>query len=166
MANLLDRHQVDPQDLELEITESGLLSDPAYANMLLHQLADIGVHLALDDFGTGYSSLSYLKNLPVNQLKIDRSFVNNMSNDATDAMIVRSVIELAHNLGLDVTAEGVETADQLAHLRDLSCDTVQGYHLTKPLAAGLVPGWIAGHHHRNGVRELPQGARHSFRSSQ
>ena len=166
VANLLDRHQVDPQDLELEITESGLLSDPAYANMLLHQLADIGVHLALDDFGTGYSSLSYLKNLPVNQLKIDRSFVNNMSNDATDAMIVRSVIELAHNLGLDVTAEGVETADQLAHLRDLSCDTVQGYHLTKPLAAGLVPGWIAGHHHRNGVRELPQGAQHSFRSSQ
>lgn len=157
ITELLIRHGIKPQKLELEITESALLSDPTYANLLLHQLSDIGVHIALDDFGTGYSSLSYLKNLPVNQLKIDRSFVNNMNNDATDAMIVRSVIELAHNLGLDVTAEGVETAEQLEQLSDLNCDTIQGYHLTKPLAAELIPDWIAGYYQKKGVQETAQG---------
>ncbi len=164
VANLLACHQVDPEDLELEITESALLSDPNSANAVLRRLADIGVHLALDDFGTGYSSLSYLKNLPVNQLKIDRSFVGHMSDDAADAMIVRSVIELAHNLGLEVTAEGVETADQLATLTNLQCDTIQGYLLTKPLAAELVLPWIEGHHHRNGVQGMPQGTGQNIRS--
>ncbi len=145
VAALLRRHGVPASHLELEVTESGLLADPEYANTLLHQLSDLGIHLALDDFGTGYSSLSYLKNLPVNQLKIDRSFVNNMNNDATDAMIVRSVIDLAHNLGLKVTAEGVETETQLDHLNSLSCDTIQGYHLTKPLPASLIAEWVTGY---------------------
>ncbi len=142
VAALLRRHGVPASHLELEVTESGLLSDPEFANTLLRELSELGIHLALDDFGTGYSSLSYLKNLPVNQLKIDRSFVNNMNNDATDAMIVRSVIELAHNLGLNVTAEGVETAHQLTHLASLSCDTIQGYHLTKPLPADQIFAWV------------------------
>ncbi|MBI1844537.1 MAG: EAL domain-containing protein [Actinobacteria bacterium] len=145
VAALLRRHGVPASHLELEVTESGLLSDPDYANTLLCQLSALGIHLALDDFGTGYSSLSYLKNLPVNQLKIDRSFVNNMSEDATDAMIVRSVIDLAHNLGLNVTAEGVETLNQLDHLANLSCDTIQGYHLTKPLPADEIAAWVSGY---------------------
>ena len=145
VAALLRRHGVPASHLELEVTESGLLSDPDYANTLLCRLSALGIHLALDDFGTGYSSLSYLKNLPVNQLKIDRSFVNNMSEDATDAMIVRSVIDLAHNLGLNVTAEGVETLTQLDHLANLSCDTIQGYHLTKPLPADEIASWVNGY---------------------
>ncbi|MGC1512126.1 MAG: EAL domain-containing protein [Acidimicrobiales bacterium] len=145
VAALLRRHGVPASHLELEVTESGLLSDPDYANTLLCRLSALGIHLALDDFGTGYSSLSYLKNLPVNQLKIDRSFVNNMSEDATDAMIVRSVIDLAHNLGLNVTAEGVETLNQLDHLANLSCDTIQGYHLTKPLPADEIASWVNGY---------------------
>lgn len=166
IKNLIATHGVRPEDLELEITESGLLADPTYANDLLHELSDIGVHVALDDFGTGYSSLSYLKNLPVNQLKIDRSFVNNMDDDATDAMIVRSVIELAHNLGLDVTAEGVETADQLMHLKELRCDLVQGYLLTKPLAAEHIPSWVERYHQKGGAEESAQVAGVNFRSLQ
>lgn len=164
VAALLRRHGVPASHLELEVTESGLLSDPSYANMLLCQLSELGIHIALDDFGTGYSSLSYLKNLPVNQLKIDRCFVNNMIEDATDAMIVRSVIDLAHNLGLNVTAEGVESADQLHRLAKLHCDTIQGYHLTRPLPADAIMAWVTAYNGQSAGGEL-RGSRTSRSAS-
>ncbi len=112
MAATLERFGVPADRLELEITENTILTDPLRARAVLARLSELGVSLAIDDFGAGYSSLGYLKRLPVDVLKIDRSFVMNMSNDANDAVIVRSTIDLGHNLGLRVVAEGVE--DELA----------------------------------------------------
>jgi diguanylate cyclase (GGDEF)-like protein len=143
VARALRAAGAPPECLKLEITESTIMADPATAKAVLEQLAAMGVGLAVDDFGTGYSSLAYLKELPVGELKIDRSFVINMHADRDDALIVRSTIELAHNLGLRVVAEGVEGAAALAELRRLGCDGAQGYHLSRPLPAPRVPGEVA-----------------------
>jgi EAL domain-containing protein (putative c-di-GMP-specific phosphodiesterase class I) len=121
--------------LVLEITESTIMADPVRAMRVLQPLADMGVGLSIDDFGTGYSSLAYLRQLPISEIKIDRSFVTHMTTDDNDAVIVRSTIELARNLGLEVVAEGVETADAWEALAALGCDYVQGYFLSKPLPA-------------------------------
>jgi EAL domain-containing protein (putative c-di-GMP-specific phosphodiesterase class I) len=110
------------------------MRDPARTAELLRQLRGHGVALAIDDFGTGYSSLAYLKQLPLNCLKLDRSFVMDIERDPNDAAICTATIQLAHSLGLAVVAEGVETAAQLAFLRGLGCDTVQGYYISKPLS--------------------------------
>ena len=132
VAGLLERHGVPASSLELEITESALMSEPALAMRLLSELSELGVRLALDDFGTGYSSLAYLRDLPADELKIDRRFVAAMLTNAADASIVQSVIDLAHNLGMRVTAEGVETEAAWSHLATLDCDQIQGYHLARP----------------------------------
>ena len=119
--------------LIFEITESLLLSDSEYVLQALMRLRTLGIELSIDDFGTGYSSLSRLKRLPVNELKIDQSFIKDMTDNFDDQIIVRSIIDLAHNLGLSVVAEGVETAEALDALKKLGCDIAQGYLISKPL---------------------------------
>ncbi len=135
IPRLLARWGVEAELLELEITESMLMTDPARAEATLDRLSQIGLTLSVDDFGTGYSSLANLKRLPVDVIKIDKSFVIEMAVDASDAAIVRSTIELAHNLGLRVVAEGVESEDAWRHLEALGCDFAQGYYLSRPLPA-------------------------------
>ncbi len=120
--------------LELEITEGVLMRDPLATTRALTQIKGLGVNIAVDDFGTGYSSLGYLKQFPVDVLKIDRSFVDELSTNADDAAIVRAIVSMAHNLDIQVVAEGVETAEQLAFLRECECDFVQGYFFSRPVA--------------------------------
>ncbi|VAW75955.1 diguanylate cyclase/phosphodiesterase (GGDEF & EAL domains) with PAS/PAC sensor(s) [hydrothermal vent metagenome] len=134
IAELIDRYNFDRKLLILEITESAIMHDPEHSLGVLNRLDQMGVKLSVDDFGTGYSSLSYLKRLPVSQLKIDRSFISDMISDDDDAMIVRSTIDLAHNLGLTTVAEGVEDEKTLARLRELNCDMAQGYLISRPLS--------------------------------
>ena len=125
----------DPHCLEIELTESLFMSDVNVAVELLHNMKALGVNLSIDDFGTGYSSLSYLSRFPIDVLKIDRSFVTNITRDANDAALVASIINLAHNLKLSVIAEGVETEEQLDYLRSHGCDEMQGYYVSRPLPA-------------------------------
>ena len=140
---ILRRHRALADGFCLEITESAIMDDPQRAEATLNRLAQRGYKLSIDDFGTGYSSLAYLKKLPVNELKIDKSFVMAMETDAGDAKIVRSTIDLAHNLGLSVVAEGVETAAVLALLHALHCDEGQGYHMSRPLPMRAFCDWVA-----------------------
>jgi len=142
VARLLNKYQLPASRLELEITESSIMTDPTRALRNLDALHELGVHLAIDDFGTGYSSLAYLKRLPVQTLKIDNSFVRNMLEDLQDEMIVNSTIQLAHNLGLTVVAEGVENEALLTRLRELKCDEAQGYFIGRPMAIINADEWI------------------------
>ena len=135
IEDVLNDTGLDPSCLELELTESLFMSDVTPAVDLLHRMKALGINLSIDDFGTGYSSFSYLSRFPIDVLKIDRSFVNDITHDANDAAIVASIIALAHNLRLSVIAEGVETAEQLDYLRHQGCDEMQGYYFSKPLAA-------------------------------
>jgi diguanylate cyclase (GGDEF)-like protein len=132
---LLDRFDIPPASLQLEITESRLVADLGCARTVLGELRSMGVTIAIDDFGTGFSSLSQLQQLPIDEIKIDRSFVMRMEADHDDAVLVRSIIELGRNLGLRVTAEGVETASVHQTLRELGCDYAQGFHISRPLPA-------------------------------
>ena len=141
---LLHEHKVPASAMCLEITESAIMDDPNRAQQTLEQFHDMGLQMSIDDFGTGYSSLAYLKRLPVHELKIDRSFVMNMHHDAQDAKIVRSVVDLAHNLGLKVTAEGLEEGAAWGLLGELGCDIAQGYWIAKPMPAEHLPEWVAG----------------------
>jgi EAL domain-containing protein (putative c-di-GMP-specific phosphodiesterase class I) len=118
------------------------MADPENAIEAISRLGEAGVTFAIDDFGTGYSSLAYLKRLPARSLKIDKSFVRDMAIDGRDASIVRSAIDLAHNLGIDVVAEGVESAAVIALLRRLRCDYAQGYHLARPMPARNLVDWL------------------------
>lgn len=133
VAEILEYHGLDAPMLTLEITESAVMMDPEQSREILARLNGMGIQLSIDDFGTGYSSLSYLKRMPVQKLKIDRSFVRDMVQDSDDAIIVRSTIDLAHNLGLKTIAEGVETMETLAVLQAMRCDMVQGYLVSRPL---------------------------------
>ena len=135
VASVLEEEGLLASSLELEVTESMVMHNPAEASGILARLHGQGIHISVDDFGTGYSSLSYLKQFRLDTLKIDRSFVRDISSDADDAAIVRSVIALAHSLRLKVIAEGVETDEQLSYLRELGCDEYQGYLRSKPLPA-------------------------------
>jgi diguanylate cyclase (GGDEF)-like protein len=141
-AELLAKWGIAPGGLELEITESSIMADPARAADCLLKLNGMGIKLALDDFGAGYSSLSHLKRLPVAEIKIDKSFVSNMLRDDSDRAIVRSTIELAHNLGLEVTGEGVESEELWAALRALDCDIAQGYYVSRPVPASVLTEWL------------------------
>jgi EAL domain-containing protein (putative c-di-GMP-specific phosphodiesterase class I) len=143
IRGILDETGVSPQSLELEITESSQMHSVEEALAQVQALADMGVHMAIDDFGTGYSSLAYLKRFPVSRLKIDRSFVRDLCEDREDAAIVASIIGLAKTLGLDVVAEGVETAEQLAALRSEGCRVCQGYLFSKPRPAEEVAAIFA-----------------------
>ncbi len=143
VKELLERRQVDPGLLEFEITESTMLSDPVRTKLILEHLSQMGIRLSIDDFGTGYSSLSYLKGLPVNEIKIDRSFVMNMDSSVDDATIVRSTIDLGRNLGLEVVAEGVETEAVWNRLNALGCTVAQGYFLSRPVPPDELRSWLA-----------------------
>ncbi len=162
VARLLKKWGVQPWRLVLEITESSMMANPARALATLERLNDLGVQIAIDDFGTGYSSLSYLKRLPVDKLKIDKSFVMHMNEDDNDAMIVRSTIDLAHNLGLEVVAEGVESHEALELLRILDCDAAQGYFISRPLPAAVLEEWLTssdycqGHQDARGPDDAPE----------
>lgn len=142
---LLGFHGVPASSLCLEITESALMDEPALALAHLNALAGLGVKLSIDDYGVGQASLAYLKSLPVNELKLDRSFVTAIAASPRNAAIVQSTIMLSHALGLSVVAEGVETAEELEWLRAHGCDVAQGYYVAKPIMAGELAGWVAAH---------------------
>jgi len=144
VADLLDRHGVPARLLTLEVTESAIMSEPVRAKAVLERLHALGVPLSIDDFGAGYTSLGQLKDLPVSELKVDRSFVLTMRSDGSNSTIVRSVVELGHNLGLTAVAEGVEDRETLEQLTGFACDVAQGYHLSRPLTADALDAWRAG----------------------
>jgi diguanylate cyclase len=143
VADLLATHGVPATLLVLEVTESSLMTEPDRARRLLEALSALGVRLSIDDFGAGYTSLGQLKNLPVSELKIDKSFIMNMRTDPSDAMIVQSIIELGHNLGLAIVAEGVETAAVLTDLTAFGCDIAQGNYMSRPVPATAFDSWRA-----------------------
>ena len=131
----MTEYEIPSSALELEITESAIMDDPEAACQLIEGLRDLGVRLSIDDFGTGYSSLAYLKKFPINTLKIDQTFVRDITHDLDDAAIVRAVISLSESLGLTVVAEGIENEEQRKFLLDHNCGVGQGYHFSKPLPA-------------------------------
>ena len=133
---MLEVTRIPPHALELEITESTLMDDVEAAIDIMRELKSTGVSIAIDDFGTGYSSLSYLKRLPIDVLKVDRSFVMDIPEDENDMAITAAVIAMAHKLGLKVIAEGVETQEQLQFLRQNNCDEGQGFLISRPLSLG------------------------------
>ena len=137
IAEAMLQYRIGPGEFEVELTESVLMAEPELASQILRRMHAKGVHVAIDDFGTGYSSLSYLKRFPAHTVKIDRSFVDGLPGNADDAAITRAVIAMAHNLGLSVVAEGVESEDQLAFLSELECDQAQGFLLGRPMPAEL-----------------------------
>jgi len=153
LGELLRKWNGTPDWLVLEITESSLMADTTRALQVLGRLRDMGLPIAIDDFGTGYSSLTYLRQLPVQELKIDRSFVQQMS--AGDAVIVRWTIGLGHDLGMTVVAEGVEDVRTWQRLGQFACDLVQGYLVSRPLPAAQLALWMSS---SNQIRELPRAA--------
>jgi EAL domain-containing protein (putative c-di-GMP-specific phosphodiesterase class I) len=142
VAELLEVWELPGEMLECEISEHTVMADQRRALDVLERLRALGVRLSLDDFGTGHSSLAYLKRLPLDEVKIDRSFVIGMADDADDAAIVRSTIDLARHLGLEVVAEGVETEATLRDLAGLSCHVAQGYFVSRPLPADELDPWL------------------------
>jgi len=142
LAQSFEKEGCSAQWITLEVTENAIVGEPGHALKNLERLKELGCKLALDDYGTGYSSLAYLRRLPLDELKIDKSCTMGMAADASDALIVRSTIDLAHKLGLTVTAGGVEDEATLNQLRELGCDAVQGFLLSRPLVAEDVPNWI------------------------
>lgn len=141
VKSAVKRHGGTPSRLTLELTESVVMEKPEHSIGLLEEFSTMGIQVSVDDFGTGYSSLAYLKRLPINELKIDRAFVKNMIGSKDDALIVKSTIALAHELGLRVTAEGVEDALTFEELRRLDCDKAQGFRIAKPMAADALEKW-------------------------
>jgi len=143
IGKIIQENNLPAQCLEIEITENELMNDIEDATIILQKLSDMGVYISIDDFGTGYSSLAYLKKLPLNTLKIDKSFVIDMTRDESDAVIVRSIIDLAHNLGRRVVAEGIENRDTWELLSILGCDGAQGYFISHPLSVSEFNHWLA-----------------------
>jgi diguanylate cyclase (GGDEF)-like protein/PAS domain S-box-containing protein len=145
VEQLLRMHDVPPECLLLEVTERGIIADPARAEATLRTLSELGVHIALDDFGAGHSSLAFLARLPLDQIKIDRSFVTDLDTNTGNDVIVRSIISLGHQLGLEVVGEGVETAEVETRLEAYGCDLVQGFMLTPALPADELEHWLEQH---------------------
>jgi EAL domain-containing protein (putative c-di-GMP-specific phosphodiesterase class I) len=151
VADALSQARLAPQLLEIEVTESSMLDNERAAIDTLERLKELGVHIALDDFGTGYSSLSYLQRLPLNSLKIDRSFIADLDHADNNHSIVTAIITMVHGLGLQVVAEGIERTRQLTMLRAWGCDRGQGYHFSKPKPASEIPQLL-----RNDQMELEE----------
>jgi diguanylate cyclase (GGDEF)-like protein len=158
VERMLRRHALPASALKLEITESMIMSDPERALATVEELSQLGVRLAVDDFGTGHSSLANLRRLPIDELKIDRSFVMPMLRDENDLIIVRSTITMAHGLGLKTVAEGVEDEPTLNELGDLGCDQVQGYHFSKPIPADAFLAWADAFERHDLAAGLPSAA--------
>jgi diguanylate cyclase (GGDEF)-like protein len=144
VASLLSRHQLPPSLLTLELTETGFIEDPKRALLMLDAIAALGVGLSIDDFGTGYSSLSHLARMPVDEMKIDRSFIQNLESDPEFATVVRSAIDMGHGLGLKVVAEGIETAAAANRLRSFGCDIAQGFYYARPMPLDAFATWMNG----------------------
>ena len=142
ISAVLESYKMPPQSLELEITEGMIMKDPVRAREILRRLSEMEIKISIDDFGTGYSSLSYLSKLPVDQVKIDKSFVINMATDQSASAIVQSTINLAHDLGLKVVAEGVENEATLVRLKSLRCDSAQGYYISRPIPGSELAKWL------------------------
>ncbi|MEW6380186.1 MAG: EAL domain-containing protein [bacterium] len=142
VKSLIEKWDIRPDLLELEITESTVMANPELAMSILNRLSDMGICLAIDDFGTGHSSLAYVKRLPVHEIKIDKSFVMSMGVNSSDVMIVNTAIDLGHNLGLSVVAEGVENRETYDRLATLGCNVAQGYFMSRPLSADHLMRWI------------------------
>jgi EAL domain-containing protein (putative c-di-GMP-specific phosphodiesterase class I) len=145
IRGILSCYDLSAADLELEITESTAMQNPELTLSILDQLSDMGMLLAIDDFGTGYSSLAYLKHLPIQRLKLDRSFVKDLETDLNDAAICSATVALGHKLGLELVAEGVETEGQRDFLAGLGCDFVQGFLYSRPLPADAVIEFVKAH---------------------
>ncbi|HHN67679.1 MAG TPA: EAL domain-containing protein, partial [Thermopetrobacter sp.] len=146
MEGLMQHFALRPTDLELEITETAIIGrDEGLIGRTLGRLADMGLRITLDDFGTGNATLAHLKRFPITTLKIDKSFIKDIGNNAENTIITRAIINLAHNLGIDVVAEGVETEEQLSFLRVNSCDFVQGHLISRPLDAPAAEDWLLSH---------------------
>jgi diguanylate cyclase (GGDEF)-like protein len=160
VGTLLARYRVPPELLTLEVTENTVMTDPHRAGAVLAMLRAGGVKIAIDDYGTGYSSLAYLKRLSVDELKIDRSFIMGMTSDENNQIIVRSTVELGHNLGLRLVAEGVEDAETWRHLQILGCEVIQGFTVQAPLSAPEFDAWLQEwdeHGRLEAIGELPEG---------
>jgi EAL domain-containing protein (putative c-di-GMP-specific phosphodiesterase class I) len=142
IGRLLANYQLTADSLRLEITETGVMLDPDQVIETLDELSNMGLRLCIDDFGTGHSSLAYLKRLPVHTLKVDKSFVTDMDTDEDNASIVLATVDLAHSLGLDVTAEGVETRPVYEMLWEMGCDCYQGYYVSEPLEMNAISDWL------------------------
>jgi EAL domain-containing protein (putative c-di-GMP-specific phosphodiesterase class I) len=149
VSKVLENSGLPPDMMELELTESILLQDMEGAIKTIHDLKMLGVQLSIDDFGTGYSSLSYLKQLQVDKLKIDQSFVRDLVTDVNDMAIVRAIIQLGKSLDMRVIAEGVETAEQLDFLGSHECDEAQGYFICRPKAAADLDDWLDAKNHQS-----------------
>ena len=157
VTDVLRRHGLAPRYLIAEVTEEGLVRDLEHATAVLQRLREIGVRISIDDFGTGYSSLGQIRNLPVDELKIDRSFVRNLPADRTDAAIVAAAIDLAHDLGMEFVAEGVEDSGALDWLREHGCERAQGFHISPPLPAAEFVAWVRHHSGRAAPAERRAG---------
>jgi len=143
VEGILKETGLEASCLTLDVTETVYVRALAGSTATLNRLRDLGVRISIDDFGVGYSSLAYLKRLPADSLKIDRSFVRGLGEDVEDTAIVHTIIELAHTLGLEVIAEGVETEEQARLLSEMGCDLAQGYHFARPLPPDEIPGVLS-----------------------
>lgn len=142
VSNAVNIWSIEPSSLILEVTEGAMMMNPVKSLEILNEFHEMGFGVSIDDFGTGYSSLAYLKNLPADEIKIDKSFVMNMANDKKDASIVKAAVDLAHTLGLKIVAEGVEDQTTLNLLTEMGCDYAQGYHMAKPMPCDEVFKWV------------------------
>jgi len=149
IRKIIEAHAIAPFLITLEVTESGMMVNPRLAQEILVKLNALGLPSSIDDFGSGYSSLAYLKSLPATEIKIDKSFVLNMTHDESDAVIVHSTIAMAHNMGYRVVAEGVENAEILELLQVLGCDVVQGFYFSQALPAEQVVAWAEQHNQQH-----------------
>jgi EAL domain-containing protein (putative c-di-GMP-specific phosphodiesterase class I) len=163
MASLAEEYDIDPACIVVEVTESGLFEDLSTILDVLARLRIKGFDISIDDFGTGYAMMQQLRHIPATQIKIDQSFVGNMQVSNSDRIVVEKTVEIGHELGLKVVAEGVETVEQLDFLRKIGCDIVQGYYFSRPLAPKDLMEWLSNYRNtKEGVLDLVDAMRMPF----